>query len=68
MKCPTCEGKGRWSEDFGEGTVLREECQRCSETGKIGLWNWTRGKFWNWAPEWFFEWYADTFYPYKEDK
>jgi hypothetical protein len=68
MKCPTCEGKGGWSEDFGEGTVLHEPCNHCDETGSIPLWEWLQVKFWCWAPEWYFEWWANMFYPYKEPK
>lgn len=40
MKCPACEGKGGWHEDFGEGTVLFEGCSYCKESGKISLLNW----------------------------
>ena len=63
MRCRLCEGKGGWSEDFGEGTVIREECPSCNETGKIGLFCWLQWAFWDHVPEWFFEWWADTFHP-----
>lgn len=37
IKCPICEGKGGWTEDFGEGTVVKEPCDYCHEKGKIGI-------------------------------
>jgi len=66
MKCRLCKGKGGWSEDFGEGTILREECPPCNGTGRIGLFYWLRWAFWDHAPEWFFEWWAETFHAGKE--
>jgi hypothetical protein len=46
MKCPCCEGKKGWSEDYGEGTILWDKCPICHATGKVGFMIW----FWGKAP------------------
>jgi len=53
MKCPICDGKGGWSEDFGEGTVLREPCHECNETGKVSFFYIIRLRLWQNIGEWF---------------
>ena len=56
MKCPVCDGKGGFYEDFGEGTILFEPCEFCNEGGCVSvkkwLWDWW---FWQNAPYWFFD-------------
>jgi len=68
MICRLCEGKGGWYQDFGEGTVIRDECPPCLGTGRIGLRHWLNWAFWDHAPVWFVEWYGEKFYPDKEDR
>jgi hypothetical protein len=57
MKCPICNGVGEWKEDLGEGTIITEPCNHCSEKGIISLWGWILYHFWNNAPEWYSEFY-----------
>jgi hypothetical protein len=47
MKCPVCEGKGGWYENWGEGTVLQEPCPECNETGQMNIFKWINFHLWN---------------------
>lgn len=46
MKCPCCEGKKGWDENFGEGTHIWQGCPVCETTGKAPFMVW----FWDKAP------------------
>jgi len=58
-KCPVCEGKTGWQEDFGEGTIVFEGCSYCNETGHISLF--ARIEHWLWQFE-----FVETLYLWLE--
>ena len=53
MKCPHCNGKGGWYEDFGEGTIIDEPCGECLCTGKVNIFYIIRLWFWQSIGQWF---------------
>ena len=59
MKCPICDGKGGWREDFGEGTVLYEPCNECKEIGKVSIFYIIKLWFWQNVGQWFITQNAD---------
>ena len=46
MKCPLCEGKNGWYEDFGEGTINFEKCPICKD-GQVTIFYMIRYWIWN---------------------
>ena len=52
MKCPVCDGVGRFSEDMGEGTILYDACNYCGGVGTVSIVELISYHIWQNLPDW----------------
>lgn len=55
MKCPVCDGEGGFSQNFGEGTSVYDECGYCLGAGEISVFEWLSYHFWRIVPDWWWD-------------
>jgi hypothetical protein len=61
MKCQFCDGKGGWSEDMGEGTIITDDCPQCNATGRISIFKFINNWLWENLPVFIIELLDDWF-------
>ena len=66
MKCPICEGEGRFVEHYEAGTTIYSDCSYCNAAGNISLRGGISHWFWTHVPVGFIEWYYDHVIKEKE--